>query len=361
MGLYKRCGSKFYWMFFTVNGERIYESTTTANKKLAEKIHAKRITEIVEGKWFDPHTKKRTFKEMIQKYESEYLCKKKYRARDKSILKHLGKYFGENTPLHRIETLIGGYEKHRAAKAMPATIVKELGLLRRMFNLAERKWKWVKDNPVSQVEMPKVNNERIRFLSDDEYKRLFDAVDNQVTPAWLKPMVIVALNTGLREANILGLTWPQVNVFSRLICIDGSQMKNKENLGIPLTQEAFDTFISLQKIRRVDTDLVFHDAGKGIYPVKLQRAIRKVCKVARIENFRFHDFRHTFASYLRQKGIDLHTISKLLGHKDIRMTQRYSHLSVENLRDAISVLNKTDDPNCYSSVTVNRAIGNETI
>ena len=87
-----------------------------------------------------------------------------------------------------------------------------------------------------------------------------------------------------------------------------------------------------------------------LYPVKVQRAFKKVMEKAKISSFRFHDLRHTFASYLRQRGIDLHTISKLLGHKDIRMSQRYSHLSVETLRGAISVLNKGD--NGYILVTV---------
>lgn len=81
-------------------------------------------------------------------------------------------------------------------------------------------------------------------------------------------------------------------------------------------------------------------AGKGIYPVKLQRTFREVCKAAKITDFRFHDLRHTYASYLRQSGVDLHTISVLLSHKDTRMSAIYAHLSVENLRDAVAVLDQ---------------------
>ena len=215
-------------------------------------------------------------------------------------------------------------------------------MLRRMFNLAIKKWKWVKENPVSRIELPQVNNERVRYLGEAEYQSLFRALEHDTIPSWLKPIVIIALNTGLRESNLLKLKWTSVNLFSRLITIEGERMKNRESIGLPLTQEAFETFRALQRGKRTDTALVFHDTGKEIYPVKLQRGFRKACKKAGIENFRFHDLRHTFASYLRQRGVDLHTISKLLGHKDIRMTQRYAHLSVETLREAISVLDRTE-------------------
>ena len=220
-----------------------------------------------------------------------------------------------------------------------------------MFNIAIRKWKWAKDNPVNCCEMPRVSDERTRYLSEDEHARLLKALDKETSPRWLKPIVIMALNTGLREGNLLNMRWSWVNLFSRLIAIEGKEMKNDKSIGIPLTQEAMETLKELQRVKQIE-DFVFHDSGKCIYPVKLQRAFRKACKIAEIEDFRFHDLRHTFASYLRQSGVDLHTISRLLGHKDIRMTQRYSHLSVENLREAISVL---DTPRRCNSVTLEAA------
>jgi len=81
--------------------------------------------------------------------------------------------------------------------------------------------------------------------------------------------------------------------------------------------------------------------GQKLYYVKVQRAFRKALKIARIENFRFHDLRHTFASMCVQVGVDLYAVQKVLGHKDGRMTQRYAHLSSEYLRDAIQKLNKS--------------------
>jgi integrase len=358
MGLYKRKGSKFYWMTFTENGRRRFVSTKTTNKRHAEKIYARIVTDANEGKLLPVGSVRRTLKDMIEKYDTEYTSQKKYQSRDRSIFKHLKEFFGEDTLLKDIEMSIIDYEKFRTSSgASPATVVKELGLLRRMFNIAIKRWKWVRDNPVNLIEMPKVKNERVRYLSSDERNRLLNALENEHLPGWLKPIVIIALNTGLRQSNLLNLRWSQVDLFARRIVIEGTEMKNRENIAIPLTKEAVETFSKLQKIKN-NEDYVFHDNGRRIYPVKLQRAFRRACMIAEIENFRFHDLRHTFASCLRQGGIDIHTISKLLGHKDIRMTQRYAHLSVENLRDAISVLEKE---NGYNSVTVEEARGTECV
>ena len=330
---------KTWWIRIKRDGKLIERSTGTKSKELARKIEIKVLNEVVEGKWLF-EAKRRKLSEMIEKYESEHTSRKKHQARDRSIFKHLKSYFGEDRLLQDIERDISGYEDYRASQdIMPATIVKELSLLKRMFNIAIKKWRWTRDNPVSLIEMPEVKNERVRYLSTDEYNRLLNALQDERTPNWLMPIVVIALNTGLRLSNLLSLKWSQVNLFSRLILIEGSEMKNKESVGIPLTQEATETLKELQKVKQVD-GFVFHCKGKRIYPDRLQKAFKKVCKIADITDFRSHDCRHSFASFLRQRGVDLHTISKLLGHKDTRMTLRYSHLSVENLREAISVLDK---------------------
>lgn len=352
MGLYKRGDSQFYWMSFVVNGRRVYESTKTKNKKLAEKRYAKRLTEIEEDGWFPAEVKRKTLRDMIDRYEAEYTGKKKHQARDRSIFKHLNGFFGEYILLKNMGHVIADYEAHRSREgARPATIVKELGLLRRMLNLASKRWRWVRDNPISLIEMPQVRNERVRYLSPVEKEMLFAALDDKRVPRWLKSIVVIALNTGLRESNILNLRWSQVNLFSSLLIIGGSEMKNQDSIGIPLTSEALDTLRELHKVKQVE-GYVFHEEGRRIYARKLHRAFVQVCEIAGLRDFRFHDLRHTFASYLRQRGVDLHILAKLLGHRDLRMTQRYAHLSVENLRDAVSVLEDG-----YVSVTVDKKRG----
>lgn len=341
MGLFKRKDSRKYWMRLRVNGKKTFETTGTSNRKLAERIYAKRVTEIEEGKWFNVVARRKKLKDLVEKFEAEHTDNKDYyqRARDKTIFKKLYSFFGEGCSLEKIETTIGGYERFRRNQgAKPATIVKELSLLRRMFNVARKQWKWKMNNPVSEIELPRVRNERVRYLFQDEHKRLFEALAT-VEEQWLKPVVIIALDTGLRLANLCELSWSEVNMFNRMIIINAEKMKNDDYLGIPLTERAYNTFKELQKVKSISGN-VFHDGGEKIYPVKVRRAFYKVLTKARITDFRFHDLRHTYGSYLRQNGVDIHTISKLMGHRDLRMSQRYAHLSAENLREAISMLDK---------------------
>ena len=115
---------------------------------------------------------------------------------------------------------------------------------------------------------------------------------------------------------------------------------NDDYIGIPLTERAYNTLKDLQKVKSISGN-IFHDSGEKIYPVKVRRVFTNVLKEANITNFRFHDLRHTYGSYLCQRGVDLYTVSKLLGHRDMRMTKRYAHLNVDSLRGAISVLNRS--------------------
>jgi len=334
VGLYKR--NKVWWYTVVHKGQRIQESTKTDNKKLAERIYAKVLFDIQEGRWFENKAKRKTLKEMIDRYEKEYTDSKTYyqKKRDKSVFKHLFSFLGENCTLEDVENKIGGYEMFRKSKVRPSTILKELALLRRIFNVARKQWKWKIPNPISDIELPKVNNSRVRYLTDAEHVRLMTTLD-QVEERWLRPYVVIALETGLRLSNICDLTWDEVNMSNRMIVISAEKMKNRDYIGIPISEDAYNTFRELQRVRSISS-FVFHDNGEKLYSVKVQRAFRKALKKAGIDDFRFHDLRHSFASSLVQSGVDIYAVQKLLGHKDSRMTQRYSHLSVEYLREAMS-------------------------
>jgi integrase len=343
MGLYRR--GKIFWFTISYKGKRIQGSTDTDKKRLAEQRYAKVLTDIQDGRWFENQAKKRRLKEMIDRFEKEVTSYKNtiQQARDKSIFRHLLSYFGENVTLEDVEYKVGGYEHFRRGQItkrnMPpdsGTIRKELCLLRRMFNVARKQWRWKIANPVSDIELPKDSSRRLRYLKADEYEKILTALED-FEDAWLKPVVLIALDTGLRKANLCDLTWDQVNLFNRSIFIEAEKMKNADYHGVPLTDRALETLKELQKVKCISNH-VFHDDGKKLYPQKVQRAFRRLLKKAKVEDFRFHDMRHTFASYLRQRGVDLHTIATLLGHKDLRMTQRYAHLSLDPLRDAISKL-----------------------
>ena len=340
MSIYKK--GNIYWMSKQYQGRRIERSLDTSKKREAEERHALIVSQIIDGSYFNKVTGKKPLTEMIDRYTLEYTEYKTYyaKARDKSIVKKLYEFFGKTATLQDVENTVGGYGQHRRTQGVaPATIVKELGLLRRMFNVGRKQWKWKVSNPVSDIELPRVKNERVRYLSPDERKRLFKALAG-TEDKWLPGLVTTALGTGLREGNLCGLTWSEIHLPERMITIDAERMKNGEYLGIPIPEDVCQFLQSEQKVRCL-TGHVFHDNGVPLYPVKVQRAFRKVLKAAEITNFRFHDLRHCYCSSLRQKGIDLHTISVLAGHSDTRMTKRYSHLCVDNLRGAVEMLETT--------------------
>ena len=126
------------------------------------------------------------------------------------------------------------------------TVKKELGVLRNAFNVATKEWEWVKDNPVSRVSLPKDPPGRVRFLSKEEIERLLESSEK-----WFMPILVVAIHTGLRQGNLITLTWDKVDLAKRLITLDAPEMKNEENLGIPIGDTLFETLRELQTIRQL--------------------------------------------------------------------------------------------------------------
>ena len=178
----------------------------------------------------------------------------------------------------------------------------------------------------------KVDDKRVRYLSPEEAQKLKGAL-----PAWLKPIVIVAAQTGLRRGNILALTVQQVSFDRNLITIP--RTKNGDPVTIPMTSIVRDTIQSVIKSRKVICPQVFCDEqGKFFSAHQVSMAFKRACKGAGIEDLRFHDLRHDFASLLVQSGVSLYKVQQLLGHKDQRMTQRYAHLLPENLAEAMMTI-----------------------
>ncbi|MBI1910859.1 MAG: tyrosine-type recombinase/integrase [Deltaproteobacteria bacterium] len=350
MGLFKR--DQVWWMRFSYNGKQIRQSTGATDKKLAEKIHAKVLTQITEGKWFEKlEGEEKTVGELLEKYINEHSVPNKRPntvRSDRIIVKEMEEFFG-NTPLKEITPrLISEYKTTCRNRGLSASSINSRrGLLRHAFNLAMREWEWVKENPVDRVSPEKVRNARDRWLTFEEEKTLIDNCvlyptieENKTEPRyWLQEVVIFALNTGMRQDEILSLECPHVDLFRKTATVVRS--KNGEKRTIPLNQRALELLKSKAKVRSINNNYVFiNEAGNKILACNLLRAFYKALKRAKIEDFRFHDLRHTFATRLAQAGIDFYKIGKLLGHKDIRMTQRYAHHYPESLRDGVEILDR---------------------
>ena len=152
----------------------------------------------------------------------------------------------------------------------------------------------------------------------------------------MKDFVVFAAWTGIREGNIINLKRNQADLQRRVIELGGTvnhRTKNDDPLVIPLNQKAFEIIERKMSAKANGNNLFFTSPkGKQILPSNLRREFYKALKDAGIENFRIHDLRHTYGTRLAQSGVDLYTIAKLLGQKDIRSTQRYAHHCTQSLR-----------------------------
>jgi site-specific recombinase XerD len=342
MGLYRRKDSLIWWMGFSVNGVQYQRSTGTKYKKLADSILAKVKTQIIEGKWFELDMAKRyTFDDLMEKYFKEHAGVHKKQStldRDHDSYKHLKEMLSGLTLEQISPALVVDYRNKRLAKdAAHSTILNELGLLRNAFNISIKHWRWCKENPVSQVSLNLKGGQIDRWLTADEEGRLLEGAKGQLSDQ-LVDMINLALNTGMRKGEILSLRIHDIDFPRKTLLV--TESKSGEKRSIPLNRIAMEILQrrAVQKSISISGFIFSTSSHTQILPRNLNRAFYKAIAKAKIEKFRFHDLRHTFATRLVQAGIDLYKVSKLLGHKDISTTQRYAHHSPESLREGVDIL-----------------------
>ena len=354
MGLYRRTDSNVWWMSFTANRKTYQKSCGTTDKKLAEKILAKVQTQIVEEKWFEiDRAKQYTFGELMERYMKEVVCNKAIRTQETNRIQisNLRSFFG-NVTLDKITPgLISQYRASRLDDGVKLqTIRYELVVMSHAFKIAQKEWQWVKSNPMSFITIPRQDNQIERWLTQEEQEKLLSKCED-----WLKQLVLFALNTGMRMAEILELKWQNADLARKTVTIMVS--KNGERRTLPINDIVVGILKGMStgnRIVHIEGYVLTRD-GKRIMKQELQYHFVKAVRNAKIAHFRFHDLRHTFATRLAQKGYDLYKISKLLGHKDIKNTQRYAHHCPESLRDGVDILAIEGEKNraqLYDSVTL---------
>ncbi len=215
----------------------------------------------------------------------------------------------------------------------PASINRQLAFLKRVFNVAIADGKAV-TNPVRSVKLLKENNQRVRFLADEEELELRKAIGED---EW--PMVAVAMHTGLRQAEQFKLSWEHVDFTTGILTVPRS--KHGETRRVPMNDTVRE-ILRARKSRLKSAHVFPSDTGET--PIDACNYMRRVfvpaIEAAGIENFHWHDLRHTFASRLIMAGVDLRTVQELMGHKTITMTLRYSHLSPAHQLEAVQRLNQ---------------------
>lgn len=331
MGLVKR--NNTWWMSFTFQGRQVRRSTETSDKKLAEAILSKVRVQIVEGKYFDkPKEEARTFRELMDRYLREHASRRSGYRRYVNMVTNLTVHFG-NAKLEQVtpKTIVAFKNKRYADGVTPATINRELALMKKAFNLACREWEWTKDNPVCRVSMERENNTRDRWLTCEEERRLLAA-----SAPWLQEVIVFAIHTGMRCGEILNLTWAGVDLNRRTVTVFKS--KNGERRTIPLSHTLVQALQCKASGRLRDSELVFTSAaGTPLDAPNLRRSFRLALKHGQVSDFRFHDLRHTCATRMVQAGVDLYKVQRILGHKSPMMTQRYAHHYPESLRDGVAI------------------------
>lgn len=351
MGLYRQKGSPFWWYSFSFEGRRVFASTGVTDYKAARQIYTIKRNEHTLRKVRDelPPIKLR---ELLARYLEDYSkVNKVSHSTDLFRAKTLGDFIGDKlasdvTPhdlerykAHRRQSLHGG------EPISVATINRELGLLKAVFNKGVE-WSLVKENPVKRIRFfSEKDRARTRYLSAEEKGRLLAAASPE-----LRRILVVALKTGCRYSEILGLRWADIDSVSNTLML--RKTKTKTIRHIPLHPDVVEALNSLPR----RGEYVFADEN-GERPNRsswVRSQFEGAVRHAGIKDFHFHDLRHTFASELVMKGVDLKTVSELLGHSTTRLTERYAHLSPAHKGVAISMLDSETKPRSADSALVRK-------
>lgn len=310
-----------------------FERLTDA-KKWAQHTEAA----IREGRHFKTaEAKKHTFDDLMERYCLEILPNySNHEQKDrKSKLKWWSKGIGHYL-LADISASVISERKSKLNRA-PATVDKYLKNLSHVFSTAVNEWEWLESNPMKKVKSPKLPRGRVRYLDDDERFRLLQAC-KESSNRQLHICVILALSTGMRQGELMGLKWTDVSLRDKFIILH--ETKNGERRRVPLVGYALELLQEHSKVRRLDTDLLF--PGKNPEkPIDLRKPFDNALKQAEIADFRWHDLRHCTASYLAMNGASLAEIAEVLGHKTLQMVKRYAHLSDGHVSSVVESMNSS--------------------
>lgn len=333
MSVKQRANGKWYCRF-SFNGKdmhRLCRGATTKSK--AEEIERAIIYDLkLQELGYKPKEQKKVYMpRLIELYTIHSKNNHKNFESKVYYLNAIEKYFGDNKSVNDITPEdIEKYKRYlkETGKLKNSSTNRHLEILSKMFNLAIANKELV-ENPVSKVEKLREDNHTIRFLTKDEEKRLFTSIVN-IAP-YIKPIVITALQTGMRKGEIFNLKWSNIKCgYIELLETKSGKMRN-----IPISSTLKDVFAHIQKTSEYvfinpDTDKPYRDIKKSWYNIR---------KDANLLDFRFHDLRHTVATRMVEKGIDLLVVKDILGHTMIETTMRYAHPVPERKKAAIEVLN----------------------
>lgn len=336
MGLFRRNDSPYWWYWVQLDGKVFTGTTNTADRKLAQKIYLEKHHQFVEEHHLPGQRGKRmTFCKMCDLYLERHAKVNKRSWRDDEII--IGKlraYFGD-VPLIQIQPqAIEGYKASRLGHVKEATVNRELTILKGIFSKAVL-WGYAYKNPVKEVRLFKEEGVPIKVLSSGERGRLFEA-----SAEFLRPVLLAALETGMRQGEILSLKWKDVDLEQETISVRNT--KSRKLREIPLHPELKE---ALARLPRRSEYIFCYERGRrhsrhGMVRVAFERAK----EAAGLADLTFHALRHNFASELISKGADVRTVQEYMGHSSLRMLQRYAHVNRGIWRSTIQLLGRNLAP-----------------
>ena len=315
--------------------EKVGRKSRGFTRELAKEALKAREGEIVQRRFnLDTVKKPHCFSELVERHHKHAEGYKASYGREKYALERLKNTFGARYLSEFTPWLVEKWKRDRAKEVKHATVNRELTLFKHMLKMGV-KWGLISSNAASGVARFPEQEGRLRYLSEEEIPTLLEACKEQITSPWLYPLVVLALNTGARQGELLTLRYDDLDVERGLIYF--GKTKNRKLKTIPMNQTVRAVTEWLLRHRYGDY-LFMWPWGEQVGRTTIYDAFKKACKAAGIEKFRFHDLRHTAASYLVMGGVDIATVKEILGHREIEMTLRYSHLAPAHKAKAVEKL-----------------------
>lgn len=318
MSLKKR-GSVWWIDFVAPSGERVRRSAKTGNRVQAQELHDKLKGEVWRQQKLGDRPR-RIWQDAAIRWLHEQAHKATHEG-DKQILRWLDRHLANR----ELETINRGMidaitEAKRADGCSNATVNRTLALVRAILRKCARDWEWLDRSPA--VRLLQEPSRRVRFLSRQQARTLLHEL-----PPHLRDMAIFTLATGLRRANVTGLTWEQVDLSRKFAWVHPDQAKARKAISVPLNETAIQ-IVREQKGKH--PVFVFSYEGNPVFQVSTAAWYKALAR-AGIENFRWHDLRHTWASWHVQGGTPLFALQELAGWETERMVRRYAHLAADHL------------------------------
>lgn len=324
--------------------DRLTDARSWASENEAKMRRGKHIKDV--------EAKKHTLAELIDRY-IEFELPKRKSDRDKFKMQlewwknKIGAYLlSEITPslLSKYKEVLASEPSAKAKKGnllrSGATINRYMASLSIVLSIATKEWEWIEENPMLKVSKNKETRGRVRFLTDDEQNNLLNACKEMSNPL-LYMLVVLALSTGARYGELINLKWENVKFDDKekSVTLHFINTKNGDNRGVTIDSLGYDLLKQHSKVRMINSKYIF-SRSDGKKPIDIRKQWQKALKKSGIEDFRFHDLRHTTASNLAMNGAGLRDIAEILGHKTLQMVQRYSHLTQKYTTNILKELNK---------------------